>query len=216
MKTACRYEDFKQQYEELPQAIGTVVIVLEGSRQVRDQDSLSLIALGAQLARNLPDAIFRSGNATGADELFSTGITSVDPHRMQYILPYSAHRSSCVATGAASVSLGEITTKGLAVAERATCSASPKYEALLRGRDKNPRLRAKSNYILRDTIKILGDAEQGLAPASLGLFYVRDDLPPGGTAHTIRVCESAAVPVFTQTDWMSWFPPQKGDLYKKQ
>lgn len=36
--------------------------------------------------------IFRSGNADGADQLFSDGVASVDSKRLQLITLYSGHR----------------------------------------------------------------------------------------------------------------------------
>ncbi|MBL0065503.1 MAG: hypothetical protein IPP38_10940 [Bacteroidetes bacterium] len=66
---------------------------------------------------------------------------------------------------------------------------------------------AKSLYLLRDTLKVTGSAEQGLAPASLGIFYVdrsREGGRGGGTGHTLRVCEQAGVPVILQEEWMQW------------
>jgi hypothetical protein len=65
--------------------------------------------------------------------------------------------------------------------------------------------RALAAYLLRDTIKVIGCEDLGLAPADFGIFYVRASDPmKGGTGHTIRVCRERGVPVLTQDQWMSW------------
>jgi hypothetical protein len=72
-------------------------------------------------------------------------------------------------------------------------------------RDKIPRLRAKANYLIRDTTKVTGIPDAGYAPASFGIFYANlDDPMKGGTGHTIRVCQQQAVPVALQDSWMQW------------
>jgi hypothetical protein len=65
--------------------------------------------------------------------------------------------------------------------------------------------RARAAYLLRDTLKVLGCAEAGLTPATVGIFYVNEHDPlGGGTGHTIRVCLQHDVPVVTQKHWRAW------------
>lgn len=52
------------------------IVLLEGKRDVREQDKDALVALGALLARETNHTLFRSGNANGADLHFSTGVAS--------------------------------------------------------------------------------------------------------------------------------------------
>ena len=59
--------------------------------------------------------------------------------------------------------------------------------------------------MLRDTLKVTGDASSGLRPASVGIFYVNEADPmKGGTGHTIRVCRHQGVPVIFQQSWKQW------------
>jgi hypothetical protein len=66
-------------------------------------------------------------------------------------------------------------------------------------------LGAKGAYLVRDTLKVIGDPDSGLAPATAGLFFVKEADPlSGGTGHTIRVCLEHGVPVVTQAVWLKW------------
>ena len=49
------------------------LILLEGTRNVPERDSENLSRLGEQLARLLPESLFRSGNAPCADQAFANG-----------------------------------------------------------------------------------------------------------------------------------------------
>ena len=68
------------------------IVLLEGKRKVREEDREKLVALGRMLASNTEKMTFRSGNAGGADQYFSEGVSSVNPIRLQVITPYSGHR----------------------------------------------------------------------------------------------------------------------------
>ena len=57
------------------------IILLEGKRNALENDKEKLIQLGKILAKNLPLATFRSGNADGADFYFSKGVLEVAPKR---------------------------------------------------------------------------------------------------------------------------------------
>jgi hypothetical protein len=62
--------------------------------------------------------------------------------------------------------------------------------------------------LVRDTLKVTGSSYGDLAPATVGLFYVRPGNPlQGGTGHTIRVCRDQGVPVALQADWLLWPRP---------
>jgi hypothetical protein len=75
-------------------------------------------------------------------------------------------------------------------------------------RETIPRLQAKARYLVRDTVKVTGSASGELAPATVGIFYVRPGNPlQGGTGHTIRVCHAHGVPVALQADWLLWPRP---------
>jgi hypothetical protein len=57
-------------------------VLLEGKRTVLDADKAMLTTLGTLLASKTERMTFRSGNADGADQLFSDGVISVNPKRL--------------------------------------------------------------------------------------------------------------------------------------
>ena len=79
--------EFLQHYD-LPHSI----VLLEGKRNVKEEDKEKLTALGELLASNTKNMLFRSGNAEGSDQNFSDGVTKVDHKRLQVITPYAGHR----------------------------------------------------------------------------------------------------------------------------
>ena len=68
------------------------VVLLEGKRTVSESDKDKLVKLGKLLAESTRHMLFRSGNAKGADLLFSKGVISVNKTRLQVITPYIGHR----------------------------------------------------------------------------------------------------------------------------
>ncbi|KAF0189345.1 MAG: hypothetical protein FD168_600 [Desulfobulbaceae bacterium] len=77
------YANFKAHLAQQPAPI----ILLEGTRAVPPSAEAALIALGRLLAQAFPQARFRSGNAEGSDTLFARGVESIDPSRMELIVP---------------------------------------------------------------------------------------------------------------------------------
>lgn len=179
------------------------VVLLEGKRGVLAADKEKLVALGKRLAAGTRHMTFRSGNAEGADQLFSEGVASVDRTRLQVITPYTKHRQK---TNQAydTISLDDI---DLAAETEVVYQSKghKKTEKLIDqfvAGDKN-RYTIKAAYILRDTIKAIGTAD--IAPATFGIFYDDLDNPrTGGTGHTMQVCEQNAIPVIDQTVWFNW------------
>jgi len=85
-----------------------------------------------------------------------------------------------------------------------TIQATPKNESMIRNRHKNSTLAAKSKYLVRDTMKVLGYTETFTRPAA-AIFYVDlEDIESGGTGHTIRVCRNYKVPCIFQNEWEKW------------
>ncbi len=194
------FEDFQSAVEKYRHPI----ILLEGSRTVVETQRPDLVRLGAMLAEAMPRALFRSGNAEGSDSLFAEGVTSVDPSRMQVITPTAGHRKKNLHPDYQVLALHQVS----AVHEEDLVSvsniATPKNKSLMANRSKIPRLGAKARYLLRDTLKVLGDPENGLAPADAGLFYTKPDPMSGGTGHTIRVCQQQGVPFYLYEHWQHW------------
>jgi hypothetical protein len=183
--------------------IDNSIVLLEGKRNVLNEDKEKLKALGRLLATRTTRMTFRSGNAEGSDQLFSEGVTEADNKRLQVIIPYSGHRQK---TNKAydTISLDEI--KIAAEPELVYQSKSnKKMEKLIDqfvSGDKN-RFTIKAAYIIRDTIKAIGTDE--IKPASFGIFYDDLDNPmAGGTGHTMKICEQNNIPLIDQKIWFKW------------
>ena len=181
------------------------IILLEGKRAVSIKDQPLLTQLGAMLSKSVSHAIFRSGNAGGADEFFCKGVESVNPFQLQIITPAQNHRSKDAFGQAEYKSVTEI---NLAEELEVVYQTQNKKNAglikeYIEGR--NNRASAKAPYLLRDTVKVIGSAQLGWGKANFALFYDDLDKPEiGGTGHTISVCRKNNVPFCDQTVWMKW------------
>lgn len=155
------------------------------------------------LAERTVHMTFRSGNATGADQYFSLGVTQVDPSRLQVITPYTGHRQA-KNLAQHTLALDQIDL----LAEPEVVYATKRNKKIEKWVDQyvagaRDRFSIKAAYLLRDTVKVLGT--QSLPPAICGLFY--DDLQnpeSGGTGHTMGVCRQEKIPVLDQRVWMEW------------
>ena len=179
------------------------IVLLEGKREVLEEDAALLTELGKCLASRATKMTFRSGNAAGADYYFSLGITSVDKSRLQVITPYTGHRQK---TNHAyeTISLDDLNI----VAEPEVIYQSKNNKKTEKLIDKyvageRDRFSIKAAYIIRDTIKVIGTED--IKPATFGIFYDNlQSLKAGGTGHTIKVCEENNIPVINQKVWFSW------------
>jgi len=198
------------QYQEFLQIVSQFdhpVILLEGTRDLPDKDKSRLIDFARNLTIQLPHAKFRTGNASGSDEAFAEGVASLSPERLEYVLPHFSMRQKNRQPKARYISLEEVCDELEQRIISETVKASAKYQGLMTQRAVNSKLRIKSNYLLRDTLKVLGCAEAVFDPAQIGIFYANpSDIEQGGTGHTIRVCRQFNVPVITQQSWLNWFP----------
>jgi len=180
------------------------VILLEGTRSLAEQDISLLTAFAGKLALALPHAVFRSGNAAGADDAFAAGVLSVDPKRLQYILPSKGNRKKFRSPTVCALSLDELSAETINQLAGATVAASPEYASMMKSRHSSRKLTNIAAYLIRDTLKIVGN-DVRFPPATFGIFYVNANNPDGGgTGHTIRVCKHYDVPIATQKDWMTW------------
>lgn len=186
------------------------VIILEGIRKLPSVEFNTLLSLARRLATDFPRAIFRSGSANGADEAFAQGVNEVDPSRLQCILPDGSLRSQRLHPANYAVPFEKVPQVEEPAILYETRKATPAYSSLLKVYEEretlpNKRLVAKSKYLLRDTLKVLGSQELGLAKATLGIFYVNLNDPwSGGTGHTMRVCRNHGVPIIDQRVWLEW------------
>ena len=191
-------------FRSLTNAESNPVILLEGRRSIPPQMAKSASALSARLAREFPQLRFRSGNASGSDQAFTEGVLAVDPSRMEIFAPYSSHRAKARHAAVSYNSPESLDT----VEEEQTVfnaiRATPQNKGLIEKRHRNKALGAKAAYLIRDTMKVMGNGPDYLKPCC-ALFYIDPDDPMnGGTGHTIRACQQAAIPVVFQTDWDSW------------
>jgi len=181
----------------------TSIVLLEGKREVVSDDCEKIRLIGARLATLTRHIIFRSGNATGADQYFSDGVCSVDPKRMQVITPYINHRKkSNIAYDTVSLdSLNLLTEPDLVYQSKLNKNIEKLVNQFVSGiKDRNS---IKAAYILRDTLKVIGSAS--VAPASFGIFYNNLAKPKsGGTGHTMNVCRYNNIPFIDQTIWFNW------------
>ena len=182
------------------------VVLLEGTRKIPAENQIKLTEFSAQLAEKYSDVIFRSGNAGGSDELFAKGIESVDPTRMQQMLPYKNANKKRLHSLSPVLSLDELTDDEIAQLADISLKATPEYKSLISAyikTMKKNRFTVKAIYLLRDALKVTGLKRLNFAPADVGIFYTSADKPKGGgTGHTIRMCELCNIPVYTQMDWM--------------
>ncbi|MCB1147857.1 MAG: hypothetical protein KDK38_13740 [Leptospiraceae bacterium] len=188
------------------------VILLEGKRKIPSEYSEKAMRLGEKLANDIPEAVFRSGNADGSDYFFTEGVRQVNPSALQIFAPYRGHRKKFIISEAEYVYpeqlADEVTEKTIA----SSILASPKYRGLLKQIGQKNGAGARSRYILRDTLKVLGTSNTGtietsdhLAPVSFAFFFADlDDINSGGTGHTIRVCDKSGVPYILQDVWENW------------
>lgn len=185
------------------------VVLGEGRRELPAGEAEKIRDFARSLALHFPSIILRTGNAPGADDAFAAGFATVDPARIEYILPTATHRRGYRNKRSRSVSLADVGESGRGLLAQATVSASPGLERIIGLRDTVPRLGAKANYLLRDTLKVSGMAElpgqPPLLPPVAALFWADPSDPMiGGTGHTIRVCLDHGIPTALQAHWLCW------------
>lgn len=178
-------------------------ILLEGRRVIDHESAILAERVGALLANTLPHARFRSGNAPGSDEAFSKGVASVDPARLDIVAPNNRHRVRFRIEGARFTYLADLSPQAREKLIAPSIESSPRNKTMLSEDKIPPAIKAKAEYLLRDTLKVLGGNQ--LSPADAALFFIDPSDPiAGGTEHTIRVCQSRKLPVVFQSDWASW------------
>lgn len=192
-------DSFLEKYD-----IAGSVVLLAGSRNVAFADQQKLIDLGKLLAKRSKHIVFRSGNAEGADGLFISGVGAIDPKRVEIIIPYSTHRPAN-RVGYDSFSLDRVDL----VNEPTLVYQAKKHKGSQDGIDQylngetTGKTVAKAKYILRSTLMVTGSED--VKPANFAIFYVdRKATKPGGTGHTINVCNQMKVEHAEQETWLLW------------
>lgn len=192
------FDDFR----DLISAHTNPVVLLEGRREIPESIVPAARRFAFLLSTSFPSMRFRSGNAPGTDAAFASGINDHDSNRLELFLPHIGHRKAVA--GPRTLSVGSLTPESRVVVAESAVEASPRNRGLFDS--KVPRLRAKGNYLLRDTLKVTGYGS-AFPPPVAGFFYADPDDPmAGGTGHTIRVCRNHGVPVILQQDWLGWIP----------
>lgn len=180
------------------------IILLEGKRNIYEEDKIKLIQIGKLLTEKMPNATFRSGNADGSDYYFSQGVASVNPKQLQVVTPYTNHRKkyNLAETIFDLDSIDLSSEPGIVYHSKnhkATISLVEKYVDGIKNS-----YTIKGAYIIRDTVKVLG-TQARIPPISVGLFYEDLNNPmKGGTGHTQRVCLDNNIPLFNQETYFSW------------
>ena len=197
--------------EEVLASTANPIVLLEGRRSVPASEIPHLVAIASFLARHLPPHVrFRTGNATGSDTAFANGVLAVAPARLEYVLPnrgMGRQRRHAEATAFALDQVNEVAETSLAYR---TGQATPRNRGLadlVAKRERGSRNYAVARYLVRDTLKVIGNRDLGMLPATVGLFYVDLAKPrDGGTGHTINVCDMMGVPSIFQNVWKRWLP----------
>lgn len=192
------FEDFIKNFDK-----EDTVVLLEGKRNVLAGDKKKLQALGKLLAAKTSKMIFRSGNAEGADQLFSEGVCAITNTRFQVITPYSGHRQKTnLAYDTRPLDSMDIAADREIILQSKTNKNAAAIIDKYVGGEKN-RITIKAAYIIRDTVKVIGTVN--IKPASFAIFY--DDLlkpMSGGTGHTMNICLQNGVPLIDQRVWFNW------------
>ena len=179
------------------------IVLLEGKRNVLDNDKEKLFKLGVLLTEKSKFIKFRSGNADGADSFFAKGVSAIDGSRMELIVPYSGHRKN-ENNEYSTISLDSIdlaNEQDVVLQSKRNLKTKKLIDKFVAG-DSN-RVTIKAAYIIRDTIKVIGTTD--IKPANFAIFY--DDLAKpktGGTGHTMNICKANNVEFIDQRVWMEW------------
>jgi hypothetical protein len=179
------------------------ILLFGGKRDVRDGDQDTIASLGRLLGASTKHMLFRSGNALGADELFSKGIAEHAPTRLQVVVPYAGHRA-LKNVAYETISLDQLNLASEPeVSYQSLQNQNTKFPVKEYLQGKRDNLAMKGSYIIRDTVMVIG--AQGVERAHCALFY--DDLQnprTGGTGHTMNVCKTNEIPFLDQCMWLNW------------
>ncbi len=209
-KSIATFSDFA---ERITQSEAPVILI-EGRRSIPESGAESARRLAAMLATRFPTLRFRSGNATGSDQAFASGVIDVAPERLEIIAPYASHRARERHPLVRYESPESLTPEELADIQALTIAASPENHRLMQRYGKGGRADAQAACLIRDTLKVVGmpdsssTARHALPPPIAALFWIDPAAPEaGGTGHTIRTCRLHGVSVVFQSHWESWLAP---------
>ena len=180
------------------------VILIEGRRSIPETSARDARRLSTLLAERFPNLRFRSGNATGTDEAFASGVIAIAPERLQIIAPYAGHRKKQRHPLVSYHSPESLDPDALETIKAMTIAATPANRGLMKCYLRGGRTGAQSACLIRDTLKVAGLPDQLSTPVA-ALFWIDPaDPEAGGTGHTIRVCRNTGVPAVFQDSWITW------------
>ena len=183
------------------------VILVEGRRSIPEPSARSARRIASLLAGRFPRLRFRSGNATGADEAFASGIIASAPERLEIIAPYASHRQRERHPLVHYDSPESLDPAALADVQSLTIAATPANRGLMKCHGRGGRTGAQAACLIRDTMKVAGIPGK-LSPPVAALFWIDPaDPEAGGTGHTIRACRLAGIPAIFQNHWETWLNP---------
>lgn len=189
--------EFIQQYNNPKKTI-----LLIGKRKINEGDDQLILQMGKWLGQHLPLSSYRSGNASGADELFVQGLLTLNSLDLKIFTPYEGHK--------------KIPSKSRYYQPLEHASIVEEPQIMKYGKNKKNghlisafltgekhRQSIKGSYLVRDCWMVLGD--RILPPASIAIVY--DDLSnpnKGGTGFTLQVCGENNIPIIKQNTWVEW------------
>ena len=180
------------------------VILIEGRRSIPESSAEHARQVATMLAQRFPGLRFRSGNATGSDEAFSSGIIATAPERLEIIAPYPSHRKRERHPLVRYESPESLDADAMASVQALTIAATPANRGLMKCYGRGGRTGAQAACLIRDTLKVTG-IPGTITPPIAALFWIDPTEPEaGGTGHTIRACRLNDVPVIFQNHWESW------------
>lgn len=196
------FDDFARAVSGAP----SPVVLLEGSRDVPAAVQNVMERLATHLLRRFPTMIARSGNAEGSDQAWARGVNAVAPNRLNLVLPVRNYKRVAIAPGNDVLPLDDAPPPATEAALRLTRDHYA-FGSRQGARAFDPLPAYKKNYLIRDALKVLGAGGPPAprAKATAALFYLNPaKAGGGGTGHTVRLCEAAAVPYFLADDWLTW------------
>jgi hypothetical protein len=157
----------------------------------------------------LPNAIFRSGNATGSDAAFMQGLINCNHQHLELVLPYSNHRKKAIAQNARIVALNELPNDEIEILKNISMAANAGTKSVMQYFDLTKKGRAiqTAKYLLRDILKLTGSAKHHLVPANFAIFMIDEtSTKKGGTGHTMLAADYLKIPYQTQRGWAFHIP----------
>jgi hypothetical protein len=185
------------------------ICLLIGKREVSESDKDKLRRVAKLLANTTNYLKFRTGNASGSDEIFAEGVVEINKNKLELVKPYATHRKN-FSEGLYSISLDniDIMNEPEIIYETKQGKSTSIVERYINGiKDRNS---VKAAYLLRDALMVMGSKKMHIKPASVVIYY--DDMSKpkeGGTGFTVKLSEKQNICCFNQQIWTTWVDENK-------